>query len=172
MDYSAFDPIFWLHHTNADRLFAIWQAIYPDSYVGSIKAPYGTATIKPGDTINANTPLKPFHRDSGGKFWDSAAARYTTTFGYNYPETRNTDKAAVKKAVNTLYSGSAGRSLARRTDSAYAKPDGTYTEWIVNIRVAENAACKTFFVHIFLGTTRRIPPAGPPIRTWSALTQS
>ena len=32
LDYSAFDPIFWLHHTNIDRLFSIWQAIYPDRY--------------------------------------------------------------------------------------------------------------------------------------------
>ena len=32
LDYSAFDPVFWLHHTNIDRLFSIWQAIYPDRY--------------------------------------------------------------------------------------------------------------------------------------------
>ena len=25
---SSFDPIFWLHHTNIDRMFAIWQGLY------------------------------------------------------------------------------------------------------------------------------------------------
>lgn len=32
LDYSAFDPVFWLHHANVDRLFAIWQALNPTSY--------------------------------------------------------------------------------------------------------------------------------------------
>ncbi|KAI0170421.1 hypothetical protein BJ166DRAFT_194811 [Pestalotiopsis sp. NC0098] len=27
---SAFDPIFWLHHTNNDRLLAIWQSLHDD----------------------------------------------------------------------------------------------------------------------------------------------
>jgi hypothetical protein len=25
LEYSAFDPIFYLHHSNVDRLWAIWQ---------------------------------------------------------------------------------------------------------------------------------------------------
>jgi len=31
IDYSAFDPIFWLHHTMLDRCFAMWQILNPDS---------------------------------------------------------------------------------------------------------------------------------------------
>jgi tyrosinase len=30
---AAFDPIFWLHHCQIDRLFALWQAVYPNVYV-------------------------------------------------------------------------------------------------------------------------------------------
>jgi tyrosinase len=30
---AAFDPIFWLHHCNVDRLLALWQAAYPNVYV-------------------------------------------------------------------------------------------------------------------------------------------
>jgi tyrosinase len=30
---AAFDPIFWLHHCNVDRVLALWQAAYPDTYV-------------------------------------------------------------------------------------------------------------------------------------------
>ena len=33
VSFSAFDPIFFLHHTNIDRLFAIWEAINLDTYV-------------------------------------------------------------------------------------------------------------------------------------------
>ena len=31
--FSAFDPIFWLHHCMIDRVFALWQAVYPNVYV-------------------------------------------------------------------------------------------------------------------------------------------
>lgn len=31
--YAAFDPIFWLHHCNVDRIFALWQVLSPNSYV-------------------------------------------------------------------------------------------------------------------------------------------
>lgn len=46
---AAFDPIFYLHHANVDRLFAMWQALNPDSYItptqnwpGSYYEPSGT----------------------------------------------------------------------------------------------------------------------------------
>jgi tyrosinase len=29
--YAAFDPIFMLHHTMVDRIFAMWQKLNPDS---------------------------------------------------------------------------------------------------------------------------------------------
>ncbi|CAG8759176.1 16241_t:CDS:2 [Dentiscutata erythropus] len=31
-DIAAFDPIFFLHHCNIDRLIAIWQACHPDAW--------------------------------------------------------------------------------------------------------------------------------------------
>ena len=33
IDVSAFDPVFWLHHAMVDRIFAMWQSIYPDTYM-------------------------------------------------------------------------------------------------------------------------------------------
>lgn len=30
---AAFDPIFWLHHCQVDRLLALWQAAYPTTFV-------------------------------------------------------------------------------------------------------------------------------------------
>ena len=168
-----------------DRLFAIWQAIYPNSFVKSGKAKFGTATIRPGDTIDQNTQLKPFHKDSAGNFWTSSSSRQTSTFGYNYPETKNKDIAAVKKAVNALYSKSAGQSikrrsshetsmkkrspsasimsLLRRSNDVEIKPTSpdSYTEWISNIRVSQNALPQTFFIHIFLGDFNPDPTGWP-----------
>ena len=32
---AAFDPIFWLHHCQVDRVLALWQAAFPGTYVSS-----------------------------------------------------------------------------------------------------------------------------------------
>ncbi|KUI52948.1 Polyphenol oxidase 1 [Cytospora mali] len=115
LNWSAFDPIFMLHHANLDRLIAVWQAIYPDSKVFNITdfedALYGTAA---GD-VSADTPLKPFYNQDGS-FHTSNSVRNISTFGYTYPELQlsnaentyiNPDDLAdfVRLKVNSLYSG-------------------------------------------------------------------
>lgn len=42
---------------NVDRLFAIWQAIYPDSYTTPQADAYGTFTNSPGGTEDINTRM-------------------------------------------------------------------------------------------------------------------
>ncbi|KAG8819755.1 hypothetical protein FRC17_010343 [Serendipita sp. 399] len=86
-DYAAFDPIFWLHHCNVDRLFALWQALN-DSYVtaqknrlGNFSTPFneseGWVLPTPDmlriiyQTIDIKTPLRPF-RKPDGEPWTSA----------------------------------------------------------------------------------------------------
>ncbi|EJD38197.1 Di-copper centre-containing protein [Auricularia subglabra TFB-10046 SS5] len=34
-DYAGFDPIFWLHHANVDRIYALWEYCYKDYWVGA-----------------------------------------------------------------------------------------------------------------------------------------
>ena len=55
LDYSAFDPSFWLHHAMIDRCFALWQAIYPDSYVEPMAAIEQSYTVKVGDVVDINS---------------------------------------------------------------------------------------------------------------------
>lgn len=31
--FIAFDPIFFLHHCNVDRLYAFWAFVYPDAWM-------------------------------------------------------------------------------------------------------------------------------------------
>ena len=159
-EYSAFDPVFFLHHANVDRLFAIWQAIYPNSWVPDTIAQAGTATIIPNVTlITENTPLTPFHRTSNGTFWTSKTIRNCETFGYTYPEIADHNVSCTKQAVNKLYGATAGAPLSKfkrfatnelNTRSG-AQKRGTYYEWITNIRVAQNALNSTFTVYVFLG---------------------
>ncbi|KAI9754063.1 MAG: hypothetical protein M4579_004883 [Chaenotheca gracillima] len=181
IDYSAFDPIFFLHHTMIDRSFAIWQALYPDSFVEPMASQYGTYTTSPGQTEDVNTQLTPFHQDSKGDLWTSALARSTKTFGYTYPElvdwnvTSDQYQSNVHTAVNKLYGGSSasspqnrrrhapesGSTALMRREKSSIQPissilnkildNGKYNEYMVNIRVQKYALQGSFFVHVFLG---------------------
>lgn len=55
LDYSAFDPLFFLHHTMIDRCFALWQAVNDfDGRVEAAVAVSDTFTINIGDIIDGN----------------------------------------------------------------------------------------------------------------------
>jgi tyrosinase len=162
--YSAFDPIFFLHHTNVDRLFAIWQALYPNSYVGSQANQFGTFTIAPGTVETANTGLTPFHSDAGTALYTSNNVRSTRSFGYTVPEVRdwgltaNQISSNTRAAVKSLYdpnnqftprglSNPFSSTSKRQTGSsdpgvAITIPPGlkngtsrAYREWYANIRI-------------------------------------
>jgi len=111
---SAFDPIFWLHHTNIDRLFAIWQALHEDdskeeSYVTKQKAGWGSFTVPAGDEETVGTPLYPF-RDTVNSWYTSNTTKRTETFGYTYPETAglkyptsDSTREALVKTIENYY---------------------------------------------------------------------
>ncbi|KAK5171504.1 uncharacterized protein LTR77_004649 [Saxophila tyrrhenica] len=103
---AAFDPVFWLHHANVDRIFAMWQAINPNAYGASQVAPHNTWTIAKGTTQDANSPLTPFYRDaSGSSFWTTTDVQDWTVFKYTYPEFVNSDgsSSAIQSYVKALY---------------------------------------------------------------------
>lgn len=55
LDYSAYDPIFWLHHGMIDRCFALFQALNPDTYVEPMQALEQTFTISTNEKIDVNS---------------------------------------------------------------------------------------------------------------------
>lgn len=143
---AAFDPIFWLHHTNIDRLLAIWQGLRknPDeekSWVTSREALRGNWAIPRGGDEGNQTPLWPFYKTadktvpSTDKFWKSSQVRDTATFGYSYPETKQwnfTDPAlyreSIKGNLRKLYpSGSLANMVVSRR-AGNEKPDVTLRE--------------------------------------------
>ncbi|KAF2272084.1 Di-copper centre-containing protein [Westerdykella ornata] len=116
---SAFDPVFWMHHANVDRYLAIWQAIYPDTYVEQCNAGSETWTIKLNDSLAANSPLTPFHMNTAGDFWTAAKARDIRQMGYTYPElASNPSNATLVTEVIRLYSegSNGGARRAKRED--------------------------------------------------------
>ncbi|KAK0748117.1 hypothetical protein B0T21DRAFT_446901 [Apiosordaria backusii] len=117
--YSAFDPIFFLHHAMVDRIFAIWQTLYPQSWVTPTAAVLNSYTTSRGQVQDSRTPLTPFFANTNGEFWTSDSVRDFTKFGYTYTEltdlasTRNA-QAGLRRAINRLYGTSSPANMFLR----------------------------------------------------------
>lgn len=125
LSLAAFDPIFWLHHCNVDRLFAMWQTLNPDSYGGSQTAPHDTWFIAAGSTQDQNSPLAPFHSDTVGTFWTTEMVQnWSSTFQYTYPEFADSDgsSSAIASYVNVLYGPSATATAGSSKRTAAPEP--------------------------------------------------
>ncbi|KAG9244100.1 hypothetical protein BJ878DRAFT_86007 [Calycina marina] len=152
LSYSAFDPIFWLHHTNVDRLAALYQAVHPDSWVVPTTESYGTFAVIPGSVSNENTSLSPFSTDVQGDLWTSRMSRPISVFGYSYPEIQYWNQtpqqlaASVSSSINYLY-GPSNPSRKRASGSRRMQ-----TTWNAATSVNKLAAGGgAFFVRFFLG---------------------
>ncbi|KAL2014836.1 hypothetical protein VTN00DRAFT_2361 [Thermoascus crustaceus] len=82
---AGFDPIFWLHYCNVDRLLAIWQELNPNKWWTKVPRDQQDAAALP-EYITPDTPLRPFHMDRSGTTWTSNVARQFMHLGYTYPE--------------------------------------------------------------------------------------
>lgn len=79
---AAFDPIFWFHHNQIERIFSIWQSIHKGEAREWFKNP-----------DEANKPLNPFFQGINGNkptFWSSEFAKDNKTFGYGYDDIKDT----------------------------------------------------------------------------------
>lgn len=76
----------------------------------------------------STSPLVPFYRDNTN-FWDSDTARYTSTFGYVYPETQNPQKLpgpdyrkAIVQELKRRYPAGSFADLIRRDRAGSVAP--------------------------------------------------
>ncbi|KPM45160.1 hypothetical protein AK830_g1416 [Neonectria ditissima] len=82
---AAFDPIFWIHHGQIDRLLAIWQAAngrkhWFDDFADEESKALGGSNLLPFRKW-------PLVDDKADRYWTPDRAWDTTDFGYAYPET-------------------------------------------------------------------------------------
>ncbi|KAI1105912.1 Di-copper centre-containing protein [Jackrogersella minutella] len=85
---AAFDPIFWIHHCNVDRMAAIWQVLHDNSWFDGTDPrdeDLGTFSISFGHKDKPTDTLRPFHKDQHGNYWTSDDVREVTALGYTYP---------------------------------------------------------------------------------------
>lgn len=140
--------------SNIDRLFALFQAQNPDTWLEpSNIGTNGNVFIEDGSTIDADTPLLPFRR-TPDSFWTTNEARDTTVFGYAYAETRSSNQSAARAAISRLYSGSTRARLAEQVGPAKGhftlNEDRTFTDWVVNITANTQKLPPPFVVRLSL----------------------
>jgi tyrosinase len=163
LDYSAFDPFFWLHHTNVDRLFAMFQVTTPNTFIANAPITRPMAQWNQGEQKNAYTPLKPFTKNANGDYFTSMDAKFTTPFGYFYPETRNNNAQDVYNAVSRLY-GPGRPTIRKRHDENETSTgyDGTTQyegrpfkegeeNYVLNVIANRYALPGSYSIHCFLG---------------------
>lgn len=150
----------WLHHTNVDRLAAMWSAIWSDRYLPAAGATdyYGNYALNPGTTVYPTTPLRPFWRSNSLAYWDSNGVRSTRAFGYTYPELNDWSRSATQQksdaaaAMNVLY-GNNNFSFRKRNNTDVAPR----RQWFATVTCKKFALDSSYAIVLFLDE----PPADP-----------
>ncbi|EMD31424.1 hypothetical protein CERSUDRAFT_163071 [Gelatoporia subvermispora B] len=153
---SAFDPIFFLHHANLDRMLALWSALNPDVWVSQGDQPHGTWTIPKNGTVDMTTDLAPFW-NGPSSYWDSKFVRTTEALRYTYPEFNDIEsndpeeiKWLIFRKVNALYAPEDSVSAASSSKSL----SGTSIhEWAVRIKFKKQELGASFSILVYLGET-------------------
>ncbi|KAF2152857.1 Di-copper centre-containing protein [Myriangium duriaei CBS 260.36] len=158
---AAFDPIFWLHHANVDRIFSIWQAINPDLYVVPYPANMDSYSTAQGTTEDVNYPLYPFHSDTNGSLYTSANVRSTRDFGYTYPEVvdwgMNADAktlaANVTAVINKMYNPDGSLSKRSRIsgrNTQLSTGNAASYNWMINAAADTKKLEDSVFIYFYM----------------------
>jgi len=154
--YSAFDPIFWLHHVQVDRLTAMFQAASPGlvlasgTAVGTFARPAGSSSV---DDIN--TPLYPFRR-ADNSWWTSAQVSSASSIWankYGYPEVPCSYQTQSAAALDSFTTTEINRLYGTTSTAARKRATSTKSiEWDTKIVVDQAELEGSFEIYIFLGT--------------------
>ncbi|KAH7138143.1 hypothetical protein B0J11DRAFT_8188 [Dendryphion nanum] len=149
LDYSSFDPIFWLHHFNVDRLLAMYQTVSPNTYVATTRINRGMAQWNEGEEKNANTPLKPFTKDTRGNFFTSNDVKDTRSLNYYYNDASGDVLGYV---TNNYGPNSQSQRNRKRGEPAERQPlrDGDYNT-VLSVQASKYQLDGSYAIHCFLG---------------------
>ncbi|KAF4444538.1 Di-copper centre-containing protein [Fusarium austroafricanum] len=169
---SSFDPVFWLHHVNCDRLTALWEALNPDCTIAEYPSLLPRYVAVTGIMEGGESSLEPWHQtaqhDMSDYYIANDTKELTSTFkgGYYYPETPLeyiADKQAMKtyttKQINILYGPKKKRAVPPPPKGGFqdvkppvaANPGPATRYWQVFLRVKNFALTGTWAIHVFLG---------------------
>ncbi|MCJ1363187.1 hypothetical protein MMC16_002294 [Acarospora aff. strigata] len=153
---SAFDPIFWLHHCNIDRLMAMYQASHPGVAL-TPRTRSQTFALGGDGPDDLSTPLYPFRRSNGVEWTsnDIKTAESIFATGYAYPEVpagRSGESLRIftTERANQLYGPNLQAASFVGNESGAAAPTAR-REWTANVLVDSHELPGSQRVLIFLG---------------------
>ncbi|KAL1594588.1 hypothetical protein SLS60_010349 [Paraconiothyrium brasiliense] len=177
VEASAYDPVFWFHHwyvpifsakmniswrrtsltdcSQMDRLMAIYQYRYPDTWVEAASQYKATYYYEVNSIQDANSPLEPFHMNANGDMWTSNLIRNWTSFGYTYPELAdNPSNTSLTSTINKLYKPQTlGLDSSNSTDDssgAASNSSAKATDWNAQVKMPADIQV-SYSVRCFLG---------------------
>ncbi|KAF2866880.1 common central domain of tyrosinase-domain-containing protein [Massariosphaeria phaeospora] len=165
VEVSAFDPVFWFHHCNIDRIMAIFQSRYPDTWVEDAIQRKATYTMPRNASQGPASPLAPFHMNAKGDMWTSTTSRNWTSFGYTYPElATNPSNDSLTLAINNLYKP-ATQGLNKNNTLATLNLDpnnrtADAVDWMAEVTMPSDIQI-TYSVRAFLGAPHVDPKNWP-----------
>lgn len=157
-ELAGFDPVFWLHHTMVDRVFALYQAAWPETWLESTDEVGGTFTSRAGSIEDASSVLEPFYVNSD-------AVRDTSYFNYNYAELASGASAA--NIINDMYGSQSSSPLmlspadnstaALRRRSTESAPTNATREYVAHVSADLPGTEGSFNLFIFDGEPDATP---------------
>ncbi|KAK2778714.1 tyrosinase [Colletotrichum kahawae] len=154
LGFAAFDPIFWLHHSNVDRQLAIYQKLgYTTWWSGRT----------PDQDPAVGDPIFPFHTDINASPFNSDILQSWENYGYTYDDFApapgsNTpiSPADLQKALTKKYS--ALRTMLRNVSGQNIA--GLDNDFIINVLYNRHAlGGRSYNIHFFVGEADDIPSA-------------
>ncbi|GME33151.1 Tyrosinase [Neofusicoccum parvum] len=146
-ELAAFDPVFWFHHCNVDRILAVWQATH-DGYISTT------------GQLNASSPLYPFRKPNpkgDASFWNSDSIRKPETFGYTYPDLQeSTDRKSILEQFVAKYDWSTQRQVGSKGTGIPSEMEPVELETFIDSEVLKDALDGTFTIYFFVGPVREI----------------
>jgi len=165
---AAFDPIFFLHHCNVDRMLSLWSALNPGVWVSQGESEDGSFTLPPDTPVDETTPLTPFWNDQT-TFWASTGTQDTAPLGYTYPDFNGLDmgntqavKTAIGNTVNRLYGSSIFGSFAAAAPSTFGAT-AAFTTSALAASVPLVSAEKPHAASVAAPPPVPAPAANPPV---------
>ncbi|KAJ8073000.1 hypothetical protein PM082_019866 [Marasmius tenuissimus] len=158
---AGFDPIFYMHHAQVDRLLAIWATLNPNVWVTPSTSKEGTWTLEQGSPIDTNTDLTPFW-NAEPTYWTSAKIMDTASLGYTYPDFNVLPEEptgplpnVIAEKINRLYAGATFERLSPKTAISGSQDRAAQSkvwEWTARIRVKKYEVGVSFGIPLFVGS--------------------
>ncbi|KAK6355011.1 hypothetical protein TWF696_004138 [Orbilia brochopaga] len=157
---AAFDPLFWLHHCNVDRMMAMFQAVQPTLWLTPAPAVGTFARPNPPNTIDdTNSLLYPFRR-ADGSWWISSHTTPVSTIwssNYGYPEVPCSYRGRTPQDLDTF--------TTSQVNTLYAKGrtpiPGTSRDWNVRLLIDQAEISGGFDIYVY-GGGKPSDPYGDP----------